>query len=154
MSPSPNPAILKQGWSKNLADCVPKLIDAYPIVITKFTDFHTSLTVRLDYTWRSVPFQQSLFEKGRTLVDGVWVLTHPELKVTNNDGVKKPSKHNVYPSLALDFIIFSGKTPRWSSDYDQEARQLYKEMGRMFEAQGCVSGAMWKPWADPGHVQV
>ena len=148
----PTEAVAKQGWSKDLADCVPKLITAYPVVAAKFMEAHPDLWMRCDYTWRSKQFQFDLFKKGRTLIDGVWKVTGA--KVTDKDGINSPSHHNVYPSRALDFIIFRGKTPLWSTKADPVAQALYIEVGRLFESQGIVSGATWKSdWKDPGHVQ-
>lgn len=152
----PRPDIAKQGWSKDLADCVPALVAAYPIVAPKFMAAHPDLWMRCDYTWRSPAFQFELFKKGRKLdgASGFWVVVDSKLIVTKNDGINTPSKHNPYPSCALDFIIFRGKVPLWSSKADPVAQALYIEVGRLFEAQGIVSGATWEhDWKDPGHVQ-
>jgi len=149
----PSEAVKRQGWSKNLADCDQKIINAYPIVAAKFGMAHPDLWMRNDYSWRSAEFQHSLFEKGRKLVNGVWVLVDPALKVTNNDGILNPSKHQPYPSHALDFIIFRGQAALWSSKTDLVSKALYEEVGHLFESQGLVSGAFWK-WVDAGHVQI
>ncbi len=151
----PRPDVAKQGWSKDLADCDAKLIAAYPLVVAAFSKAHPDLWMRCDYTWRSNVFQFELFKKGRKLdpVSGLWVVADEKLVVTKIDGVSKPSNHNFYPSRALDFIIFRGKIPLWSTKADPVAQALYAEVGRLFESHGIVSGAFWK-WPDPGHVEL
>ena len=149
--------VAAQGWSKDLADCHPSIVAAYPIVEAQFLKAHPDLWMRPDYTWRSPAFQHTLFEKGRAIQGGVWVLVNASEKVTDDDGVIRASHHNVYPSQAADFIIFREKSPLWSNPHDLEDvnTKLYIEIATMFEAQGLVAGATWKfNWKDYSHVQV
>jgi hypothetical protein len=149
----PSEAILKQGWSKDLVDCVPSIVTAFPVVAANFMKAHPDLWIRPDYSWRSPAFQFSLYEKGRVLKNGIWVLEFPNLKVTDQDGTIKRSHHNVYPAQALDFIVFRGKTPLWPKSNPENAA-LYSELGRAFNMHGLISGATWKyDWKDEGHVQ-
>lgn len=150
----PSAAIAKQGWSKDLADCDDRIIAGYTSSSTEFLAAHKDLWMRPDYAWRSPAFQFTLFQKGRELRNGVWVLVDEKLKVTDQDGTVKRSHHNVYPSQALDFIIFRGKVPLWASSSKENAA-LYIEMGNLLAKRGLISGAVWKyNWKDPGHVQV
>lgn len=68
-----------------------------------------ALIMFVSYTWRSAATQQALFEQGRTIdrETGSWVVTQPDLVVTN--AVPGSSPHNVMlgnqpASLALDMI--------------------------------------------------
>lgn len=54
------------------------------------------------YGHRTPEEQLELFKNGRTLVDGSWVITERDKVVTNCDGYSKKSKHNHFPSKAVD----------------------------------------------------
>src|SRR5208282_5016169 len=84
--------------SKNLSDCHIKLREAYPLVVAEFEASHPGYTVKLDYTYRSPDLQLELYKKGRTFVNGQWIVTDKSQVVT--DLLK--GHHNVYPAQALD----------------------------------------------------
>lgn len=50
--------------------------------------------------------QFELFKKGRERVDGWWTVTDKSKVVTNLDGKTKKSKHNYYPSKAVDVVPY------------------------------------------------
>ena len=50
--------------------------------------------------------QFELFKKGRERVDGWWTVTDKSKVVTNLDGTTKKSKHNYYPSKAVDVVPY------------------------------------------------
>jgi hypothetical protein len=58
-------------------------------------------------THRPPEEQYSLFKKGRILKDGKWEFKYPNRKgvVTYMDGYTKKSKHNYYPSKAVDIYL-------------------------------------------------
>lgn len=141
--------------SKSLEDCHESLRRAVPVVRGQFILAHAGYDLQVDYTYRSCQLQMALYQKGRALQDGYWVVVDEAKVVTNKDG-SKPSHHNVYPSQAADIYI---KGPEgkiiWPDKDDATICALYSELGRMWEAQGLVSGATWKyNWKDWDHVQV
>lgn len=50
--------------------------------------------------------QFELFKKGRERIDGWWTVTDKSKVVTNLDGTTKKSKHNYYPSKAVDVVPY------------------------------------------------
>lgn len=75
---------------KKLATCHPDIVKVMNEAIK-----HYDFTVL--YGHRTVAEQQELFAQGRT---------KPGKIVTNLDGVNKKSKHNYYPSLAVDIAPY------------------------------------------------
>lgn len=141
--------VKKQGWSKDIHDCHDRIRKAWPTVKSEWEQLHPGYSLKCDYTYRSPEFQFELYKKGRSLIDGKWVVTDPSKKVTDKDG-KNPSHHNVYPAQAVDVYILSpSKNIIW------ENPQLYTELGRLWEKHGLIAGATWKfNWKDYPHVQV
>jgi len=156
----PEPEPMRQppqcGWSKSLDDCHPKIVSAYKTIAPKFEARYPDCHLRVDYTYRSPQFQFGLFKKGRDYVDGKWVVTDKSKVVTQKDGVTEPGHHNVYPSQAADILIVRNEKIIWGNNpSDPTESQLYEDLGRMFEAEGLVAGAIWKyNWKDIDHVQV
>ena len=64
---------------------------------------------------RSVETQQEYFQRGRTKIDGQWVITDKSKVITYVDGVVKKGKHNYTPSMAFDFYVY---IPGKSMSYD------------------------------------
>lgn len=58
------------------------------------------------YGHRTPEEQFELFKKGRTRVDGWWTVTDKSKVVTNLDGTTKKSRHNYYPSKAVDVVPY------------------------------------------------
>lgn len=50
--------------------------------------------------------QFELFKKGREKIDGWWKVVDKSKVVTNVDGSTKKSKHNYYPSKAVDVVPY------------------------------------------------
>lgn len=50
--------------------------------------------------------QFELFKKGREKIDGWWQVLDKSKVVTNVDGSTKKSKHNYYPSKAVDVVPY------------------------------------------------
>ena len=50
--------------------------------------------------------QFELFKNGRERVDGWWTVTDKSKVVTNLDGTTKKSRHNYYPSKAVDVVPY------------------------------------------------
>lgn len=151
--------------SKDLVHCHPKIQTSWPIVKSKFEGYVAGYTLNLDYTYRSEAKQFSLWCQGRhQQVDGTWILNFPnpgdvryrEGVVTDKDGIHNKSHHNVYPSQALDFFVKNRQNKFvWPKGQDPTKNPLYIRIGRLWEEQGLISGAIWKyGWHDYSHVQL
>jgi len=70
---------------------------------------------RVIHGHRTPEEQFELFKKGRSQVNGVWRVNHPGKVVTYKDGYEDRSKHNEYPSMAVDVVPYYGVKPhiRW-----------------------------------------
>lgn len=89
-------------------------------------------------THRSAREQQVLWAQGRT---------QPGRVVTMVDGVKVLSKHNYFPSRAIDFCVtIAGKITWREEDYEV--------VGPHMEAEGLVWGGSWTSFRDLPHVEL
>jgi peptidoglycan LD-endopeptidase CwlK len=101
------PKYSKRSLSK-LHTCVPTLQIVMSYVIRKFDN-------SIIHGQRTPEFQFELFQKGRKLIGGVWVVVNEKEVVTNCDGTKIKSRHNKEPlSEAVDAVPF----PTLYSDID------------------------------------
>ena|SRR5579863_7616569 len=141
-----------QGWSKDLVDCHPALRKAFPIVQAQFEAQNSGYTLQLDYTYGSPTLQFTLFQEGRQLENGQWIVVDQTKVVTDLDGTLHKSAHNTWPSQAFDVLIKQNGTILWAEGANIP---LYQKLGQLFVDQGLVSGALWKyEWKDSDHVQV
>ena len=81
----------------NLATADTKLQQLFNAVIEEFD-------CTVIYGHRTPEEQFELFKKGRERRDGWWVKVGPT--VTNLDGLNKKSKHNYFPSKAVDVVPY------------------------------------------------
>ena len=81
----------------NLATADTKLQQLFNAVIEEFD-------CTVIYGHRTPEEQFELFKKGRERKDGWWVKVGPT--VTNLDGLNKKSKHNYFPSKAVDVVPY------------------------------------------------
>ena len=58
------------------------------------------------YGHRTPEEQFELFKNGREKVDGGWTVVDKSKVVTNLDGTTKKSKHNYFPSKAVDVVPY------------------------------------------------
>lgn len=70
------------------------------------------------YGHRTPAEQYELWERGRVLVNGVWVVENVLEVVTYKDGFDRLSKHNFSPSLAVDAVPYP-------IDWKDENRMCY-----------------------------
>lgn len=92
--PTYSPASIEQRDS-----LAPDLIVLFEEVLKKFD--HTII-----YGYRDPKLQFELFQKGRKLVDGEWIITDKKKVVTYKDGTINKSKHNLKPSEAADVVPY------------------------------------------------
>lgn len=56
------------------------------------------------------------YKKGRAFIDGEWVIINKKEVVTNTDGYTKKGKHNLIPSMAIDFYAYIPGQPKRAYD--------------------------------------
>ena len=127
--------------SRNLDDCEPDLVSRYAKVKEEFRAL-TGMDLFETTTWRSKERQAELYAQGRT---------SPGQIVTNIDGVKSRSRHNFYPSQAIDVCVDSdpgpGKVAVWDS-------KLYAPLGPLCVKHGLVWGGNFKHLPDYPHLEM
>ena len=98
---------------------------------------------------RSPEEQFELFKKGRQEIDGVWKKVGAT--VTNLDGTVKRSRHNDYPSRAVDVVPYP---------IDWNNIKAFEEMGRVVKRKAAELGISvewggeWPRFRDLPHFQV
>lgn len=75
-------------------------------LITLFTEVVKYFDNTIIYGNRDHAAQFELYKKGRTLINGVWIITDQGKVVTYKDGYQKMSMHNYMPSKAVDSIPY------------------------------------------------
>ena len=101
--------------------------------------------------------QYELYKKGRTEIDGHWVIEDKRNVVTYKDGVKKLSKHNTWPSVAVDVMPF----PINWKDTDGATKFAYYVLGvaQTLKSYGQIEheiewGGDWTSLRDYPHFQL
>lgn len=139
--------------SKNIKDAHKLLQDSWPLIVADFEKEQPDYTLWITCTHRTPEEQFQLFKKGRnnlgTLENPEWEVTDAEKVVTNCDGFKKLSKHNSYPSEAIDVVVVYKDTKRTLWD-----TKLYKPLIKIAEKYGLVSGGSWKSFQDWPHIEL
>jgi len=77
-----------------------KIEKAHPELQRLFFEVIKHFDCTILHTHRSQSEQFELYKKGRTIINGEWIVTGAI--VTKLDGFEKKSKHNFNPSLAID----------------------------------------------------
>lgn len=90
-------------YSKTSRD---KLLLAHPDIQKIFDEAIKLCDCTVIYTTRSKDEQFELYKKGRSFVNGKWIVTDKGRVVTNIDGVNITGKHNKVPSEAIDVIPY------------------------------------------------
>ena len=80
---------------------------------------------------RSVEEQQNLYKIGRTV--------NPERGIiTNCDGIKNRSKHNDYPSNAVDLYIYAGNKNHYDKIHLAYIAGIFRAVWVMLKQQGAI----------------
>jgi peptidoglycan L-alanyl-D-glutamate endopeptidase CwlK len=94
--------------SRDLADLTPNMQEIFRALKLAYEDMFPDRQIIPICTYRSVEEQQTLYASGRS---------KPGPVLTNCDGIKNKSKHNLYPAQAVDVaILISGKAV-WNDAY-------------------------------------
>ena len=83
-----------------------KLDTAHPDLIILFKEVIRIFDNTILFGNRSKDLQFDLFKKGRSNVEGYWVVTSKKEVVTYCDGTKNKSNHNYTPSRAVDSVPY------------------------------------------------
>lgn len=70
----------------------------------------------ISQTYRSPETQFEIFKEGRKFDGKEWIIDKPGLVKTYKDGYYTKSKHNFYPSLAVDFYAYIENKPSLTWD--------------------------------------
>jgi peptidoglycan L-alanyl-D-glutamate endopeptidase CwlK len=127
--------------SRDLAHCEPELVRRYLLLKADF-EHQTGRCLFETTTWRSSERQASLYAQGRTA---------PGKKVTNIDGVNSRSRHNYYPSQAIDVCVDGDPGPGKVAIWDTAA---YEPLGPLCAKHGLVWGGNFKSIHDYPHLEM
>jgi peptidoglycan L-alanyl-D-glutamate endopeptidase CwlK len=127
--------------SRDLADCHPELQRRYLALKADF-EAETGRQLFLTQTYRSPKRQQELYAQGRTT---------PGQIVTNLDGLHKKSRHNVWPSQAVDVCVDTDPGPGKHPVWDHGA---YAPLGPLAAKHGLIWGGGWVSLHDDPHLEL
>lgn len=127
--------------SRDLAHCEPDLVRRYLLLKADFTKA-TGMMLFETCTWRSRVRQAELYDRGRSL---------PGQIVTNIDGIKSRSRHNFYPSQAIDVCVDKDPGPGKQSVWESGA---YAPLGPLCAKHGLVWGGSFKHLKDYPHIEM
>jgi len=122
--------------SRSLSNAHPVLVEKFEAALKKFKVEGRIITITC--THRSTQEQQGLYAQGRT---------KPGPIVTKVDGVTKLSKHNYFPSQAIDFAVVVHGKISWDP-------AEYEEFGALCEAEGLEWGGRWIALKDYPHIEL
>ena len=135
----------------------------HPDLITLMNEVVKEYDISVVFGHRSLSQQNALFRKGRKLKAGYdgSKRDHYDIvdksKVVTYRGYDRKSKHNYYPSLAVDVIPYPSK---WSSEHKiYEMAGYVKAVYQRLKKEGKISsklvfGSDWRGLPDPAHVEI
>ena len=128
--------------SRDLAHCHPELVTRYQRLKAAFRE-RTGRDLFETCTWRSSEKQQELYKVGRRGIPG-------EKIITKIDGVTKRSRHNFFPSQALDVCVDTDPGPGKHPVWDESS---YLILGPLCGEFGLVWGGNFS-FKDYPHVEI
>ena len=127
------------GTSRDYKHCHPELIKRFIALTTEFSNVNPGRALIVTCTYRSVAEQSRLYAQGRNGNLGAIV--------TNCDGKRNPSKHNVFPARAIDVCVLVGGKTTWDE-------KDYWPILPLAKKHGLVHGGSWVKFPDWPHVQL
>lgn len=129
-------------FSRDIIYAHPILQKKWPKLVSLFQQ-GTGHDLLLTCVWRSQKEQERLYAQGRT---------QPGKIVTQIDGVTKKSKHNLFPSQAIDVTVNlnlegSKKYVSWDEDYYFPLREICAKFGLGW-------GGNFKTLRDFPHIEI
>ncbi len=125
--------------SRDLVHCHPELTRRYEALASDFRK-ETGRDLFPTCTWRSKERQLEIYMEGRGYKDGEIVVTDQKKIKTKLDGFHKKSRHNVYPSEAVDVAVDTDPGPGKHVVWDTAA---YAPLGPLALKHGLVWGGDW-----------
>lgn len=105
--------------------------------------------VRVVQGLRSWNEQQKLFEEGRSLVDGKWVVSEPSKVVTKCKPGNSWHNFGLAVDVAPDDPLLPGYQPDWHAEHP-----TWKKMEETARSLGFVCGADFRTFPDNPHLQI
>lgn len=133
--------------SRDLRDAHPVLAEKVGEVMREFARAASPRTLIVTCTYRSPAEQLELYRQGRS---------RPGKKVTECDGVRKVSMHNVLPARAVDLAVVidpDGPAGPLKPRVEWDELPEYRRMGEIAESLGLVWGGRWAKFDGP-HLQL
>lgn len=118
--------------SRDLSHCEPELVRRY-LLLKEIFKARTGRELFETCTWRSKEKQNELYQVGRRGIPGEKILT-------KLDGINKKSRHNVYPSQAIDVCVDIDPGPGKQAVWDEAS---YMPLGPIAAEVGLVWGGDW-----------
>lgn len=129
--------------SRDLQDSHPTLRDKVRLMQQDAKKYY-SCDLIVTSVYRSQGCQNKLYRKGRRNIAG-------EKIVTNLDGFIKKSRHNEYPSTAVDFAVDDDPGLGVKITWEEEK---YQVVGILAHKHGLEWGGDWVDFKDFPHVQL
>ena len=124
-----------------LADC--KWLEIWPALREDYS-LETGMKLEISCTYRSPQAQNDLYQIGRSKPP-----IGKEHRITNCDGQTTLSKHNLFPSLAIDvFAMFAGKP---MAIWGIEAYAPLKDLAKRYKL---IWGGDWPDFKDRPHLEL
>jgi peptidoglycan L-alanyl-D-glutamate endopeptidase CwlK len=123
-------------FSRDLRLADPRFLIVWP-KLKEELGLETGYSFEISCVYRSLKAQNDLFQIGRT---------KPGKVVTNCDGQKDVSNHNVCPSLAIDVYAHRAGKAIWDVE-------LYKPLGVLAPKYGLSWGGSWAKFKDYPHLE-
>lgn len=123
--------------SRNADDLTPELKEKWILLRQKYITQYPKRDVILTCTYRSPEEQAELYQHGRSKEGPI---------ITNCDGVRTISKHNVMPARAFDVAVLNCGKAVWDDD-------SYLPLGQIAKELGLVWGGNFKKLKDLPHFQ-
>lgn len=134
---APPPGLLE---SRDLTHAHPELVRRYLLVKAEYQLLTGRVLVETG-TWRSLQRQVRLFSQGRTT---------PGQIVTRIDGVTSKSRHQVFPSEAVDVAVDTDPGPGKFLSWDP---RMYEALGPLCVKHGLIWGGSWS-FKDYPHIEL
>lgn len=124
--------------SRDLTLCEPALQTAWQDLRLAYEASHLAKDLFLTCTYRSPEEQRECWRQGRET---------PGRIITNCDGYRVMSKHNLRPARAIDFAVLVHGKLTWDEDE-------YATVGHLAESKGLVWGGRFLTLHDACHVEL
>lgn len=132
-------ALKKVAVSRDLRTAHPELAKACLELMASYKRMFPNRDLLITCVYRSPEEQQRLYKQGR--------FGNPGNIVTNCDGRKNLSKHNLFPARAVDFAVLDGGKAVWDE-------APFWPLGALARECGLVWGGDWTTFKDYPHVEL